>query len=180
LLFLAPDVLPRGPGWLGQLIRAIRANERAGLVSPTLLYEDDSIRFAGMPLDAVGDAAAVPSGPGRYSGYPRNWLTETEPTEVLAGTSECCLLPRRLFEQVGGFARDLVGGAQQDMALGLRLRDAGRSCLWVPSVALYAVDPAARTATPTAGVDIARLVDDWSFARTWERHRDRHAAGTGQ
>jgi hypothetical protein len=171
LLFLAPDVLPRGQGWLGGLFHAFRANERTGLVSPTLLYEDDSIRFAGMPLDAVTDAVRAPRGPGRYTGYPRHWLTQTETTEVLAGTSECCLLPRRLFERVGGFARDLFGGPQQDVALGLRLRAAGRRCVWAPLVSLYAVDPPPRTAMPAIGAEIARMVDEWSFARTWERHR---------
>jgi hypothetical protein len=177
LLFLAPDVLPRGPGWIGGLMRALRMDARAGLASPTLLYEDDSIRFAGMPLDRLGDDAGVPDGPGRFAGYPRAWITETEPAEVLAGTSECCLIPRAVFEQAGGFARDLAGGAHQDMAFGLRLRAIGRRCLWVPTVALYAVDPPALRAVPPAGVDIARLVDDWSFARTWECQRARHAAG---
>ncbi|MCC6468569.1 MAG: hypothetical protein IT563_09620 [Alphaproteobacteria bacterium] len=175
LLFLAPDVLPRGQGWLGGLFSAFRANERTGLVSPTLLYEDDSIRFAGMPLDEVGSDMPVPKGPGRYTGYPRHWLTQTASIEVLAGTSECCLMPRRLFDRVGGFARDLLGGPQQDIALGLRLRAAGRSCVWTPRVSLYAVDPASRTEAPGRGGEIARMVDEWSFARTWERHRAEHA-----
>lgn len=176
LLFLGPDVLPRGPGWLGALVRAFRASERAGLVSPTLLYEDDSIRFAGMPLDALAEDAAAPAGPGRHTGYPRHWITETVATEVLAGTSDCCLMPRGLFERVGGFARDLLGGAQQDVALGLRLRAIGKTCLWLPSVMLYAVDSKARAAAPADGVDIPRLIDAWSFARTWEDHRARDAA----
>jgi len=177
LLFLGSDVLPRGPGWLGALVRAFRANDRAGLVSPTLLYEDDSIRYAGLPMDGLGEDAAAPSGPGRYTGYPRHWITETVATEVLAGTSDCCLMPRKLFERIGGFARDLLGGAQQDVALGLRLRAVGRSCLWVPSIMLYAVDSKARSAAPADGVDIPRLIDAWSFARTWEDHRARHQAG---
>ncbi|MCC7046229.1 MAG: hypothetical protein IT562_05910 [Alphaproteobacteria bacterium] len=171
LLFLAPDVLPRGQGWLSGLFHAFRANERTGMVSPTLLYEDDSIRYAGMPLEAVGGAMPAPNGSGRYTGYPRHWLTQTEAMEVLAGTSECCLMPRRLFDRVGGFARDLLGGPQQDIALGLRLRAAGRSCVWMPRVSLYAVDPAPRTDQPSRGCEIARMVDEWSFARTWERHR---------
>lgn len=171
LLFLSLDVLPRGSGWLGALVRNFRSADRAGLVSPTLLYEDDSIRFAGLPMTEVAPDMAVPTTPGRYAGYARRWIEGAAPTEVLAGTSECCLIPRRLFERVGGFARDLASGPHQDVELGMRLRAAGRHCVWVPSVALYAVDPAARSNLPPHGAEIARMVDQWSFARTWERRK---------
>lgn len=176
LLFLSPDVLPRGAGWLGAMVRSFRSSDRAGLVSPTLLYEDDSIRFAGLPLAEVTPEAPMPNGPGRYAGYPRHWIKGGEPVEVLAGSSECCLMPRRLFQRIGGFARDLASGAHQDVELGLRLRAAGRRCIWLPTVALYAIDPAARSTLPPHGAEIARMVDEWSFARTWERQRDRQGA----
>lgn len=176
LLFLSPDVLPRGAGWLGALVRNFRLAERAGLVSPTLLYEDDSIRFAGLPMSEVAPDMPMPASPGRYAGYARRWVEGATPAEVLAGTSECCLVPRRLFERVGGFARDLASGPHQDVELGMRLRAAGRHCVWVPSVTLYAVDPAARSNLPPHGAEIARMVDEWSFARTWERRRQRVAA----
>ncbi|MBL8706148.1 MAG: hypothetical protein JNM30_14960 [Rhodospirillales bacterium] len=176
LLFLSPDVLPRGAGWLGALVRNFRLAERAGLVSPTLLYEDDSIRFAGLPMSEVAPDMPMPASPGRYAGYARRWVEGAAPSEVLAGTSECCLVPRRLFERVGGFARDLASGPHQDVELGMRLRAAGRHCVWVPSVTLYAVDPAQRSTLPPHGAEIARMVDEWSFARTWERRRQRAAA----
>lgn len=171
LLFLSPDVLPRGAGWLGALVRSFRLAERAGLVSPTLLYEDDSIRFAGLPMTEVAPDMPMPASPGRYAGYARRWVEGAAAAEVLAGTSECCLIPRRLFQRVGGFARDLASGPHQDVELGLRLRAAGRQCVWVPSVSLYAVDPAARSTLPPHGAQIARMVDEWSFARTWERRQ---------
>ena len=113
----------------------------------------------------------MPASPGRYAGYARRWVEGAAAAEVLAGTSECCLIPRRLFQRVGGFARDLASGPHQDVELGLRLRAAGRQCVWVPPVSLYAVDPAARSTLPPHGAQIARMVDEWSFARTWERRQ---------
>src|SRR4030095_13669264 len=46
VLFLAASLLPRSPGWFNKLIAAYDARKEC-VLSPTLAYEDDSIRWAG-------------------------------------------------------------------------------------------------------------------------------------
>ena len=41
VLFLSPNVLPSGRGWLTRLVEALKRAPDPGLISPTLLYEDD-------------------------------------------------------------------------------------------------------------------------------------------
>ena len=83
--------------------------------------------------------------------------------EVAAGASECCVLSRAAFIEVGGFARNYFTTAEKGLDLCLKLRMAGSPSLWVPDVEVYAVDDAE---TPHAGV-LAQLADRTSFDRRW-------------
>ena len=56
LLFLSASVFPTAPGWVARL--AVAAAQAGGAVCPTLVYEDNSIKFAGSGL----------------AGYSRHWL----------------------------------------------------------------------------------------------------------
>ena len=49
----------------------------------------------------------------------------------------------------------------------LRIGKAGHSCLWVPTVALVAVDEQARTAAHEYWRQTGTLVDRWAFDRHW-------------
>lgn len=154
LLFLAPSVFPRRAGWLSQLARNLRA-AGAAAISPTLLYEDDSIRFAGGG-----------QGEGGQCGYSRHWLArkalaEAVPASAIA--SECCLIARAAFAGVGGFANDYIGAAYRDIDLSRRLKAARLACLWAPGVEMAAVDAPEGSGVPACWAEAARLVDRWGF-----------------
>ena len=51
LLLLNSDVLPERPGWLGQMVRFLDAHPNIGVLSPKLLYEDESLQHAGLYFD---------------------------------------------------------------------------------------------------------------------------------
>jgi GT2 family glycosyltransferase len=164
LLFLAPTVLPSGRGWLGRLVEALKRAPDTGLVSPTLLYEDDSVRYAG---------SKAPSGPdpvqaaGAYAGYSRHWLKSAELSAVWAGTAECALIPRRLFLGSGGFSRELIGPDLKNVDFALRLGANGSTSYWAPDVSLYALDDAPAEETDEYWTRVGRLVDRWEYGRKW-------------
>ncbi len=164
LLFLAPTVLPSGRGWLSRLIDALKRVPDTGLVSPTLLYEDDSVRYAG---------SKAPSGPdpvqtaGAFAGYSRHWLKSAELGAVWAGTAECALIPRRLFLGSGGFSRELIGPDLKNADFALRLGAHGATSYWTPEVSLYALDDAPAEETGEYWTRVGRLVDRWEFGRKW-------------
>src|SRR5690606_19686151 len=137
-------VLPREAGWLGHLERLLRAAPRGAAISPTLLYEDLSIRFAGARASGWNpprDAAALTS----FAGYARHWLAKERARSdaavpVHAIAAECCLSQRLAFEHVGGFSGDLVGSQFKSLDLSLKLRSARQQCLWAPGIEMLAPD----------------------------------------
>lgn len=168
VLFLGLNVLPKEAGWIRRLGRELAAADRAAAVSPTLIYEDLSIRYAGRD-PVIGDGADGMASAARFQGYSRHWL-ERQATSAVGGiTGECCLMPRRLFLNVGGFGRDLVGPAFKDDDLSLRLRAAGAQCLWVPGVELYALDDEPADLANDKWTRACRLVDQGRFGRKWRQ-----------
>ena len=164
LLFLLPSILPRTRGWLHRLRGALAQLPGPCIVSPTLLYEDESIRFAGSPRPPGETAIAAL---GRFAGYPHHWLDGTGLAPVWAATMECALMPKRLFEACGGFSRVLLGPEFKNADFALSARAQGQRAYWLSDVALYALDDP----EPDSGIDywtrVRALVDRWAFRRQW-------------
>ncbi|AWU96637.1 hypothetical protein [Azospirillum ramasamyi] len=172
VLLLSPSVLPTERGWLSALERAIRRPNAVGsaalapvMVSPTLLYEDHSIRFAGIvAVEGPGGVAYER----RFAGYPRDWLKEQEASAVDAASADCALLPRELLVRGMAEGGRYLAPEPKGLDLCLRVRAAGGSCLWLPKVRLVAVDEHPRHARDPRLERMSALVDEWSFAERWK------------
>lgn len=164
ILFLSPNVLPSGRGWLTRLVDALKRAPGPGLVSPTLLYEDDSLRYAGSKAPASADLAMAA---GSYAGYSRHWIKAAELSAVWAGTAECALMPRGLFLGSGGFSRELIGAELKNIDFALRLGNHGSASYWAPDISLYALDDGSVTEDGEYWTRVGRLVDRWEFGRKW-------------
>jgi len=165
LLFLASTVFPQEPGWLWDLIAQLNADADAAAVSPTLLYEDLSIRFAGQSSrQEAGSGAAPRAG---LAGYPHHWLQADKAERVEAIAGECCLMRRDSFVAAGGFSREFAGPDFKAADFALRLVGSGAACLWAPMVTMYALDPEAPAEPQEYWMKPARRVDAWRFAAKW-------------
>lgn len=163
LVFLSPAVFPRERGWLGHLIKEVENTPDAAAASPTLLYEDDSVRFAGT------EAAADPADGDvcdRYRGYGHHWLDGAQARPVLAGTAQCCVVRKQVFFAVGGFSQEFVCPQWRSRDFGLRLQAAGGKFYWLPSLRMYAIDDD-RNEPQDYWMRVRRLVDRLGFARKW-------------
>ena len=137
LLVLAPSVLLPRRRWLGRLVQELARGPNRGLVCPTLLYEDESIRYAGREEQRI-DGAPVPE---RLAGYPSAWLRDQAAAASVAhGPAGCFLIRRALFLELGRQPGPFVGVELYHLDLARRLRARGYECVWVPDVQLYAVD----------------------------------------
>lgn len=152
----------RMPGWLGRLERAFKARGGQCVASPTLLFEDNSIRWAGAWMDGEGPNRRVYN---RFVGYPLDAIGNLGPMEVAAGATECCVLSRSAFIEAGGFARNYFTTAEKGLDLCLKLRMNGAPSVWVPEVEIYVVDDG-EMARPHVGA-LASLADRTSFDRRW-------------
>ncbi|MGO4571236.1 glycosyltransferase family 2 protein [Microvirga sp. 2TAF3] len=161
LIFLSAGVLPRRQGWLPLMERAYRTRGGKVLVSPTVVFEDNSICFAGTLLDQHERKLVD-----RYLGYPCDAIRDAEPTEVMAGSTACFIVSRSAFQDIGGFSQTYLSVKEKGRDLCLKLKLAGTPSLWLPEVEMIAAD----IGPDEANLPWQRLtqhVDRWSFDRRW-------------
>jgi len=161
LVFLSASVLPRQTGWFSTMERAYRARGGKALVSPTIVFEDDSIRFAGTWIDTE-----EPKLVDRYIGYPRDVVHGSKPAEVMAGSTECCIVSRTAIKAAGGFTRSYLGPSDKGRDLCLKLRLAGTPSVWLPEVEMISAEgDGGGSNLPMRR--LAQRIDRWSFDRKW-------------
>jgi hypothetical protein len=168
LLFLSARVLPKGTGWLQTLSTVLAEDDSAALVSPTLLYEDNSIKFGGTRKRRDGLDGREPDGFHGFVGYTKSWLDAEKPAAVSSCAADCMLIRRDDFTKIGGFAKEYFGPEMKYADLALRLNAAGRRCLWAPNAELLAFD----VAPDDSGEYWRRasaMVDRFGFERRWRR-----------
>ncbi len=161
LILLAAGVLPRQQGWVSSLERAYRNRGNKALISPTILYEDNSIRFAGTWLDNEEQKLAD-----RYIGYPRDVVHGSQPTEVVAGSLACCIVSREAVVSAGGFTRSYLSSSEKGRDLCLKMRLGGTLAVWLPDVEMISADNDV-TASALPIHRLAQKIDRWSFDRKW-------------
>ena len=165
ILCLLPNAHPVTPDWAARLLAALGTDDGPAAASPTLLYEDWSVRYAG--IDRVTFLAAAPyaDAASERAGYPLGVLSAGAPMPTLAAALECCAFTRSAFEQAGGFSAGYALAALKGVDLFLRMRAAGVAVHWVPEVELYALDAAA--GSEDHGARVGALVDGWAFRAAW-------------
>ena len=160
IALLSIHVLPGTADWLSRLLQTYRLRGKRHLVSPTILFEDGSVRWAGSRLDKYDGRRELKH---PRVGYPRTALAGAALEEVSAGTLDCCVLPRASFLAADGFAHGYLGLAAKNVDMALRIRLAGTPALWEPEVEMLC----AEDATPASGIELTHRIDRWSFDHRW-------------
>ncbi len=133
LLFLNNDVEVIRPDWLTAMLEYAQF-AGVGAVGAKLLYSDGTIQHAGVVLKRSGVAHhAFRWAPREVLGVPR--LADL-PRNCSAVTGACMLVPRRIFEEAGGFDEQLRV-VFNDIDLCLRIRERGYSVIYTPHAQLY-------------------------------------------
>ena len=133
LLFLNNDIEIVRPDWLTALLEYAQL-PGVGAVGAKLLYSDGTIQHAGVVLKRTGVAHhAFRWAPREVLGSPR--LADL-PRNCSAVTGACMLVPRRIFEEVGGFDEQLRV-VLNDVDLCLRIRERGYAVIYTPHAQLY-------------------------------------------
>ncbi|WP_028745169.1 glycosyltransferase family 2 protein [Rhizobium mesoamericanum] len=174
---LSAALIPRGAGWYGTLV-ATTATLRGSIVSPVLVYEDDSVRWAGSWIDDDDSHQPVV---GRYVGYPLKAVSDMKLTHIAAASLECCIMPRDALSRAGGFSGGYLGAQEKGLDLGLRLSRSGIDSYLLPSVQMWGCDDARNGDSPalTAMVEeIDRKIfkSQWAPVLAVEKHLERRPA----
>ena len=124
LAFLNNDTVA-DPGWLRALRAGVNAASRGLLVTSRIVYMHDPsvidsagdglFRWGGAFKRHHGDAAAAAA----------------QPVEVFGVCGAACLMPKAVFDELGGFDDDFFA-SHEDVDLSYRARLRGYRCLYVP------------------------------------------------
>jgi GT2 family glycosyltransferase len=133
---LNPDAFPE-PDWLGNLLKAARANPQCAAFGGVQLLDATS-----EILDGLGDTYH-PSGVFRREGHGRrrDEYSELHSREIFSPCAAAALYRRDALEAVGGFDEDFFCYGE-DVDLGFRLRLAGWPSMLVPDAVVRHVGSA--------------------------------------
>jgi O-antigen biosynthesis protein len=142
LLFLNNDVEVIHADWLTAMLEHAQRPE-VGAVGAKLLYADGRIQHAGVVVGINQGAANAfrrqpgdTIGPQRLADLVRN---------CSAVTGACMMVPRRVFDEVGGFDEGLLV-VLNDVDLCLRIRQLGYDIVYTPHARLYHYEASSRGA----------------------------------
>ena len=157
-LYLSPDAAGAEPGWREALYAGAHGNDVA---CPTILYEDQSVRFAGGSNVHFTDRAPYARVHAQGAGLPRQAVARGGmPASMEGGSLACCLIRRPVVPLLERSA-PLATAFGQETGLFLSLREAGVSSSWVASVCVT---------VPEDDVDAAplpRIIDGWILKDLW-------------
>ena len=118
------DTVP-DPGWLQALVAAVNEPERFLLVTSLIVYMHDP-----EVIDSAGDGMLRGGGAfKRHHG--ENVDLARQAREVFGVCGAACLMPRRVFEELGGFDEDFFA-SHEDVDLSYRARLLGYRCRYEP------------------------------------------------
>ncbi len=135
LLLMNSDVLPKRPGWVGDLLRIYSSLPAPGLLGLKLLYEDGSVQHAGMAFRRLPAWGNLWTNHHPSKGQSPAGLTGVR--QVVAVTAACALIETALYRELGGFSEDYIIGDFEDSDLCLRASLAGRRNYIALDIELY-------------------------------------------
>ncbi len=140
LLFLNDDTQVINREWLTALVEQAQRPD-VGAVGAKLLYPDNCIQHAGVTVGIFGGAGHA------FRKLPNNRTAYFDLADLTrncsAVTAACMIVPRKVFNEVGGFDEELKV-VYNDVDLCLRIRKQGYLILYTPFAVLYHFESATR------------------------------------
>jgi GT2 family glycosyltransferase/glycosyltransferase involved in cell wall biosynthesis len=160
LVFLNNDTLVK-PGWLTALLDTFAEEPRAGIVGSKLLYPDGRLQEAGGIIwqDASGwnygkfDDAQKPE---------YNFLRDVDYCSAAA-----LMIPKALFESVGGFDSRYAPGYYEDADLAFKVRQADYKVLYQPLSQVIHYEGVTGGTDLSTGAKRHQAINRSTFAETW-------------
>ena len=145
VLLLNDDTEVIDGGWLEAMLEHAQRPE-VGAVGAKLLYPDGRVQHAGVMtgVGGLGFGIARHSYQFYRSEDPGHIGTLATTTNYSAVTAACMLLPKAVYEEVGGFDEENLRVSFNDVDLCLRIRERGYLIVYTPHARLYHHESASR------------------------------------
>jgi GT2 family glycosyltransferase len=160
LVFLNNDTLVRD-GWLKPLVNTFVEDPYAGIVGSKLIYPDGRLQEAGGVIwrDASGWNYGKFDDPAKPE---YNYLREVDYSSAAA-----LMIPKSLFQSVGGFDPRYAPAYYEDTDLAFKVRQAGYKVLYQPLSEVIHYEGATGGTDITTGTKKHQDINRSTFAKTW-------------
>lgn len=131
LVFLNDDVFPITDNWLENLVEFLYYDKKIGGVSPKLLWENNTIQYAGMTTNTNPFCGTFLNGKNNNEILAK----KVRNTSILSGA--CFTIKKEVFFEIGGFDSINTPAGHSDLDLSFKLRERGYRCVYTPYATLY-------------------------------------------
>ena len=160
LVFLNNDTVVC-EGWLDALLATFRDIPEAGLAGAKLIYPDGRLQEAGGVI--WRDASGWNYGRGDDPDHPRyNFVREVD---YCSGA--CIMVPRALFERLGGFDRRYSPAYYEDTDLAFKIHEAGHKVIYQPMARIIHHEGLTSGTSLESGVKAYQLANQPKFQERW-------------
>lgn len=150
-------------GWLDELLAVVGGFEDIGLVGCKLVYPDGRLQEAGGIVWGTGDPWNVGRN-GKANDPAFNYLRQID-----YASGAAILIPRAVWDEVGGFSADYAPAYFEDTDLAMKVRHSGRRVVYVPGAVVYHHEGQSAGVDVGSGMKRFQEVNRPKFKRRW-RH----------